>query len=96
MALFTAEGLSYPEAIALIKNLNDNGIESNITVGGIAVHVTPDQIPLAKEVCKEYGASFSAGYSTQQETFLLDCGKYDFVKSVTNNSLSVIKEWDEH
>lgn len=39
MALFTSEGLSYSDALKLIKALKQENISANITTGGIAIQV---------------------------------------------------------
>lgn len=48
VAVFTAEGLTYSAALTLINRLKEKNIDSNITVGGVAIHATPDQIPQAQ------------------------------------------------
>lgn len=95
MALFTAEGLTYPNAFKLMKQLNQAGIEANITAGGVAVHPTPDRVNEAKRMCTEARASFKAGYSLHQEGVLLDGGGYDHLAKVTNNARSIVQEWSE-
>lgn len=94
MSLFTAEGLGYPEAINLIKELRQNKIEANVTAGGVALHPSPDQVNLAQAICKEHKASFSAGYSRHQKDIMMQ-GSRDHLERVTNNSISIIKEWEE-
>lgn len=93
--IFVAQGLTYPEACRLIGTLKEYDIESNITVGGVNIEVTPDQVNLAKELCSNAGASFKAGYSSAVEDVLMksDSG-YETLKRVTNDSIAILKEWD--
>jgi len=95
MARFTAEGpLSYNQACSLISDLRANGIESNITVGGVAIHPEPEQVLLAKEICDRHGASFDPGFSSAQEDVMLGSADgYRIAEQVTNNARSLLKEW---
>lgn len=94
MALFTAEGLTYPEAMELIKNLKRESIEANITAGGVAIYLEYSQVKKAKEICKEAKASFNPGYSSHQERVLIDCGSLDHAAKVQKDARSIIQEWD--
>ena len=79
----------------LINALKTAGIEANITVGGVSIHCTPEQINRAKAICNENHATFDAGFTAAQESVLLKSSDgYDLAKKQTNNSLSIIKEWD--
>ncbi len=98
MALFTSQGLTYPKALDLINKLKQQNIPSNITVGGVAIQVTPDQINQAREICLQMGASFDPGYSQSQENLLLRESSSDAIehlKSVTDNAIALIKEWSK-
>lgn len=96
MARFTAEGLGYSEACKLIDSLKQSGIEANITAGGVAIHATPDQVDRAREICREAGAIFSAGYSMHQEEVMLRGSGWDVVEQVTNDAIAILKEWEEN
>jgi hypothetical protein len=95
MALFTAEGLSYEQAIALINELRQSSIEANITAGGVAIYPDPSQINQAKDICSSYGASFGAGYTTHQEDVFFRCGSIDHAAKVRDDAISLIKEWED-
>jgi hypothetical protein len=96
MARFTAEGLTYPKACALISALKVNGIDANITAGGVAIHSEPEQVVLAKEICDRCGASFDPGFSTAQENVMLQSADgYQVAEQVTNNARSLLKEWQD-
>lgn len=94
MALFTAEGGNYNDAIALIEKLRVAGIDSNITTGGIAIRPEPTQISTMLAACKDAGFLCRPGFSSAEESLLLD-SHYDFVERVTNNARSIAKEWQE-
>lgn len=93
MALFTAETYNYDNACALIKALAVVGIDANITTGGVAIHVTPDQVNQAESICGHFKASFKAGYSAHEEDAMLHGGSFDHVERVTNNAQSIKQEW---
>lgn len=93
MSRFTAQGLTYPEAITLIAQLKLAGIEANITSGGVAIHPEPQQINTARDICKAAKASFRAGLSSHQEDVLIQGGLMDSVERVTNNSRAIEQEW---
>ena len=59
-----AEGLSYPKAIALIAELKENGIEANITVGGISLNPKISEVQRCKSICEKAGAVVSDGNVT--------------------------------
>jgi hypothetical protein len=49
---YSAEGLNYPGAIALIKNLRDAGIEASVSVGGVGIWCeTKEQVDTASQIC---------------------------------------------
>ncbi|MBD2458360.1 hypothetical protein H6G80_30370 [Nostoc sp. FACHB-87] len=93
MALFTAEGLSYPQALKLIEILKKEGIESNITSGGVAVKISPEQVNKAQKICEKMGANFNAGYSTTEENTLIKGGEIKNIERVKNDSSAIIQEW---
>lgn len=93
MALFTAEGLTYPNALNLIKALKEQGIEANITAGGVAVTASPDQVNQAELICTQHKARFNPGYSSHQEDVMLQGGSIEHLAQVTGDSISVISEW---
>jgi hypothetical protein len=66
-----AEGISYGDAIALIDTLKENGIEANITVGGINLNPKIGDIELAKNLCKAAGAAVLQGHSTTLQNVTL-------------------------
>lgn len=72
----------------------DIRIESNITVGGVAIHLSPDQVNKAKSMCNEIGASLIPGYSEIQENTIIQGGNIEHVAQVTNDAISVIQEWE--
>jgi hypothetical protein len=91
--MFTCEGLTYSDALKLIDKLKEQDIEANITTGGVSVVCLPEQINMAQQIAKASGASFSPGYTSIQETFLLRNGSFEHVEQVTNNARSIIQEW---
>ncbi|MEL7503149.1 MAG: hypothetical protein AAFN18_11840 [Cyanobacteria bacterium J06554_6] len=96
MALYTADPGSYSAAFDLIDALKKKGIEANITVGGVAVHIEPSQMPTAQAVCKEQGARLHAGYSAAQEAVFLNSEDgLSHLGQVTGDAQSVINEWSE-
>lgn len=95
MAMFSAQGVTYQKACELIKQLRVFGISSNITGGGVAIHCEPNQVNKAQAICKEIGASFSAGYTShQQDVMMRSQDGYDHLKQVTNDAIAIIKEWE--
>lgn len=93
--IYTAQGLTYPQALKLIEDLKAQGIEGCITSGGVSIQATPDQINQAQSICLENGASFDAGFSAHEENILIRNGSIDFVERVTDNAIAVLQEWDE-
>lgn len=94
MSTYTAEVRTYQTACDLIQSLKDEGIESNITPGGVNIRCSPDQINMVKDICKSNGASFNAGYSSvEMSVFVADPELLDRAIEVTNDARSVIKEW---
>lgn len=94
MARFSAEGLTYPEACRLINYLKSKSIDANISAGGVAVYPDPCMVQTAKEICSQFGASFKAGYTSHKEDFLLQGDTWDAVERETNDSISVLKEFE--
>lgn len=94
MAMFSAQGMTYQKACDLIERLGVFGIRPNITAGGVAIHCEPSQVNKAQSICKELGASFSAGYTSHQENVMMRSQDgYDKLEKVTNDAIAVIKEW---
>ena len=59
-----AEGLSYPDAVELIKRLKDVGIEANLTVGAVRIALNDDdedEIKRAEDLCEAAGGYVSKG-----------------------------------
>lgn len=55
-----AEGIAkYEDAMALIETLKENGIDANITVGGIRVNPRLSDVQRAREICENAGAYVS-------------------------------------
>jgi len=46
---FNAEGLTYPDACALMDRLRSDGIECAVTVGGVRVYLSGSQFQAAKQ-----------------------------------------------
>jgi hypothetical protein len=95
MARFTAEGpLSYEKACVLISDLKKNGIDANITAGGVSLYPEPEQIESAQEICKRHGAGFYPGFSSAQEGVMLksDDG-WKVAEKVTNDARALRNEW---
>lgn len=91
---FSAEGLTYPAALALIAELRANNIEANITAGGVSIYPEPDLISQAETICKKHNASFRAGYTEHQESVMLqsDSG-WKTCEKVTNDSNAAYQEF---
>jgi NAD-dependent oxidoreductase involved in siderophore biosynthesis len=70
MPSFNAEGLTYPQAIALIKSLNSQGIDANISIGCVSVQPSESQWGQARAIAKQSGASLTMGLSLLQEMTL--------------------------
>lgn len=94
MAEFSSHAGTYQNACDLIEALKVAGIRSNITAGGISIHCEPDQVNDARVICKEFGASFSAGYTSHQENVMMRSQDgYEHLKQVTGDAIAVSKEW---
>ncbi len=99
MATFSASGLTYPSAKTLVFALNratdDESIYANISTGAVSVTVRPDRILLAEQICKDHGASFDPGYSSQVEDVMMRSEKgYENLKEVTDKAIANYKEWN--
>jgi len=58
---FNAEGLTYPDACALMDRLRSDGIECAVTVGGVRVYLSGSQFQAAKQngsILFIYGLSY--------------------------------------
>lgn len=66
-----AEGINYQQAIDLIETLKKNGIEANITTGGISLNPKISDIDLAKQICTAAGAYVSQGHMTTLASHIL-------------------------
>lgn len=95
MSVFTSCAGTYSNACDLIEALKLQGIRSNITTGGVDIHCTPEQINIAREICKRYSASFDAGFTRFEKELLLETGEAALIKQVTGDSVSLIKEWEK-
>ena len=96
MAVFTAEVMTYSDAIALIEALKCVDIDATPSTGGVSISVKPDRVNQAKEVCLKHGAIFSPGYSALEEATLLRHGDLEEVGRVKNNAIALIQEWKEN
>ena len=96
MAVFTAEVMTYSDAIALIDGLKCVDIDATPSTGGVSISVKPDRINQAKEICLQHGATFSPGYSRLEEATLLRHGDLKEVGRVKNNAIALIQEWKEN
>jgi hypothetical protein len=95
MARFSSSAGTYPNACKLIDALKDVGIDANITAGGVAIYCSPDQIDMARSICKLHGASFDAGFTSHQEDVMLRSQTgHNTVERVTRDALSVMREWE--
>ena len=56
---YIAEGLTYSEASSLIDSLKAEGIDANITVGGVNINCDESQIEKVDSICESLGASAS-------------------------------------
>jgi hypothetical protein len=94
MAQFSSSAGTYQNACNLMDRLKEAGIRSNITAGGISIHCEPDQVNQARSICKEFKASFDAGYTAHQEDIMLRSPSgYEELKRAKNDAIAVIKEW---
>lgn len=64
---FSTWGLPYKAACQLIDDLSQEGIQANITAGGIAMHPEPGQIDAMHRICKEFNAQPVVGNTLHQE-----------------------------
>jgi hypothetical protein len=64
---YSADGISYRQAIKLIDELKKLNIQANITAGGICISVSETEINLAGSICRKYNASFSPGATQHQD-----------------------------
>jgi hypothetical protein len=70
--MIIAEGLTYQKALKLIKDLEDNGIYSNITVGGVRISPLEGQSKSAKQIITKHGAIINnQNISTMAGMYLL-------------------------
>jgi hypothetical protein len=96
MARFTAEGLAYGDACKMIDALRQADIDANITAGGVAVYPEPEQVNQARNICKGCGASFDPGFSSHQESVMLQSSSgWDVAERVTNDAAAIAKEWEQ-
>lgn len=71
MNKFSTWGLTYEDACTLINALNAEGIDANITAGGIAMYPdTPQAIVKMHEICTSYGTTAVVGNTLHQEMVL--------------------------
>jgi hypothetical protein len=70
---YSVEGLPYSEACKLLDQLKIEGIDANITTGGIAVFPQNDkEVETARKISKDFGAaSFSEGGTFHQKSMTL-------------------------
>lgn len=66
-----AEGLTYPKALELIAELEDKGIEANITIGAVRVNPLESEREFAKAICEDFGAFVSDADISENAGFLL-------------------------
>lgn len=67
---YSAEGLNYLGAIALIENLRDAGIEANVSTGGVGIWCeTQKQVDIASRICSSHGTKLEQGFTRSQYQF---------------------------
>jgi hypothetical protein len=66
---YSVMGLTYQDALKLVAELNEYGISSNITVGGIAIYVNEDkdQLGLLEKICKKFNTVAEHGNTIQED-----------------------------
>lgn len=69
---YSAEGLSYQEALELIAELLHSGIVANITSGGVSIKLLDREVGIARDICRKYNASFSLGITSHQVNISLE------------------------
>jgi hypothetical protein len=67
---FSTWGLPYEKACELITGLKAEGIEANITTGGVSMYPEEHQIPRFYEICKIYDATPVLGNTLSEERIL--------------------------
>ena len=92
MARFSASGFTYSDACRCMDVLNASGIETNITVGGLAIYLESHQYLIAKEICKKYGGYLEPGATGHQEDIASRVGKLDLLIPETNKATEIMKE----
>ena len=92
MARFSASGFTYSDACRCMDVLNASGIETNITVGGLAVYLESHQYLIAKEICKKYGGGLKPGATGHQEDIAAQVGDLDSLIPATNEAIEIMKE----
>jgi hypothetical protein len=55
MASYRAEGLSYPNAVSLVNDLQTAGISANIGTGCVHIQMNPEKVAEATQICEKYG-----------------------------------------
>jgi len=96
MAIYSGETDGYKESCLLVENLRAAGIEASIGAGCVAIGCKPDQVNLAKEICKKSNAIFRTGHiGKQQELFLQSSNGREYLKQSKANAQAIVKEWEE-
>ena len=65
---YSVYGMAYDEALMLIEDMAKQGIDANITPGGVAIY--PDgasQTDKMNSVCKKFGTVASRGLTMHEE-----------------------------
>jgi hypothetical protein len=87
MPSFNAEGLTYPQAIALINTLNSQGIDANISSGCVSVQSSESQWGQARAIAKQSGASLTMGLSLLQEMTLPPQDAFKMTRQIIEGDL---------
>lgn len=85
MAIFHASTYTYSDTTKLIALLKADGIDARVDQGGVMVCPQPQQVNLAREICREFGASFDPGYGGSDVS--------DDAYQAHANARAVAKEW---
>ena len=70
MTTFSVWGIKYSDAVRLIDDVRELGIEARITQGGIAISPTDGQIKRMHSVCKKYNTVATPGVTPCEENIV--------------------------
>lgn len=93
MARFTVTANSYQAVIKIMDELKSKGIDCNITVGGLTLYLTDNQVQLVHEICRLHKALVLPGVSMHVERVILQKSNADFekLKALTDESIEMLK-----